>query len=81
MMGELEFVGHMNPRRLTSFAEDFKKEQGEFLSDELKRKSGKVTPKTAMEVTYVRFPNSDLEDYCETSVVSLGCSGNSFSHL
>lgn len=65
-MGELEFVGQMNPRRLTSFAEDFKKEQGEFLSDELKRKSGKVTPKPAIEVTYERFPDSDLEDYCET---------------
>jgi hypothetical protein len=56
----------MNPRRLTSLAEDFKKEQGEFLSDELKRKSGKVTPKPAMEVTYERFPDSDLEDCCET---------------
>ena len=66
MTGELEFVGRMNPRRLTSLAEDFKKEQGEFLSDELKRKSGKVTPKPAMEVTYERFPDSDLEDYCET---------------
>ena len=65
-MSELEFVGLMNPRRLTSFAEDFKKEQEEFRNDELKRKSGKGTPEPVMEVTYERFPNSDLEGCYET---------------
>lgn len=61
-MGELEFVGQMNPRRLTSFAEDFKSEREEFLKDESKRKSGNVTSKPVIEITYERFPDSDLED-------------------
>lgn len=65
-MEELEFVGLMNPRRLTSFAEDFKKEQEEFRSDELKRKSRKGTPEPLIEVTYERFPDSDLEAFYET---------------
>ena len=59
-MNELEFVGRMNPQRLTSLAEDFKREQEEFRSDEAKRKAGKVTSKPVMEVTYERFPDSDL---------------------
>ncbi len=36
-MSELEFVEFMNPQRLTSFAEDLKKEPEEFLNDELKK--------------------------------------------
>lgn len=66
MMSELEFVGQMNPRRLTSFAEDFKSEREEFLKDELKRKSRNVTSKPAIEVTYERFLDSDLGAYCES---------------
>lgn len=58
-MDELEFVGHMKPRRLTSLAEDFKREQTEFLNDEAKRKAGKGAPKTALESTYERFPDSN----------------------
>lgn len=33
-MGELEFVGRMNPQRLTSLAEDSKREQAGFRNDE-----------------------------------------------
>lgn len=58
-MEELEFVGCMNPQRLTSFAEDFKREQAEFRSDEAKRKAGRVTVKPALESTYERFLDSN----------------------
>lgn len=58
-MGDLEFVGRINPKRLTSLAEDFKKEQAEFLNDEAKRKVGNATLKPAFEITYERFPDSE----------------------
>jgi hypothetical protein len=54
-VGELEFVGHMNPRRLTSLAEDFKKEQAEFLNDEAKRKDRRANIEPVLEVTYERL--------------------------
>jgi hypothetical protein len=58
-MDELEFVGHMNPRRLTSLAEDFKREQAEFRSDEAKRKLGRTVLKPALEPAYERFLDSN----------------------
>ena len=61
IMSELEFVGRMNPQRLTSLAEDFKKEQAEFLSDEASRKVRRVAPKPILETTYERFIDSDYE--------------------
>ena len=58
-MGELEFVGQMNPRRLTSLAEDFKREQAEFLNDEAKRKGVRIIFKPLSETTYERFSSSE----------------------
>jgi hypothetical protein len=59
-MDTLEFMGHMNPRKLTSFAEDFKREQADFLNDESKRKGRKFTSKLVIELTYERFSDLDL---------------------
>jgi hypothetical protein len=58
-VGELEFVGQMNPRRLTSLAEDFKKEQADFLNDEAKRKGVRIIFKPLLETTYERFSSSE----------------------
>jgi hypothetical protein len=58
-MGELEFVGRINTQRLTSLAEDFKREQAEFRSDEAKRKVGRTILKPALEPTYERFLDSN----------------------
>jgi hypothetical protein len=58
-MDELEFIGRMNPQRLTSLSEDFKSEQTEFRNDEAKRKVRSDAPKTILETTYERFLNSE----------------------
>lgn len=62
-MSELEFVGRMNPQRLSSLAEDFEREQAEFRNDEAKRKERKDAPKPVLETTYERF--IDSTDGCE----------------
>jgi hypothetical protein len=57
-MSDAEFFAKVNPQRLTSLDEDFKKEQAQFLKDELDRalrRSGKVKPEP-QETTYERFP-------------------------
>ena len=57
-MSDAEFFAKVKPKRLTSLDEDFKKEQAQFLKDELDRalrRSGKVKPEP-QEVTYERFP-------------------------
>jgi hypothetical protein len=57
-MGNVQFFSKLIPKRLTSLDEDFKKEQAQFLKDELDRalsRSGKVKTEP-QEVTYERFP-------------------------
>ena len=57
-MSDAEFFAKLKPQRLTSLDEDFKKEQAQFLKDELDRalrRSGKVKPEP-QEITYERFP-------------------------
>lgn len=61
-MDELEFVGRMNPKRLTSFAEDFKRDQAAFRNDEEKRKERKNSSKRVLETTYERFPDTEYRD-------------------
>jgi hypothetical protein len=58
-MGELEFVGRMNPQRLTLLAEDSKREQAGFRNDEAERKARRDAPKPVLETTYERFLNSE----------------------
>lgn len=58
-MNNLEFVGRINSKKLTSLAEDFKKEQAEFLNDEAKRRAGRAILKPVFEMTYERFPDSE----------------------
>ncbi len=57
-MSDAEFFAKVKPQRLTSLAEDFKREQAQFLRDELDRalgRSGEVMP-DQQETTYERFP-------------------------
>jgi hypothetical protein len=61
-MEDLEFVGRMNPKRLTSFAEDFKRDQGSFRNDEENRKERKNISKPELETTYERFPDTEFRD-------------------
>ncbi len=61
-MEELEFVGCMNPKKLTSFAEDFKNDQAAFRNEEEKRKERKNAPKPEVETTYERFPDAEFRD-------------------
>lgn len=56
-MADIEFFAKLNPKKLTSLDEEFKKEQAQFRKDELDRafrRSGKVAPKL-QEITYERF--------------------------
>ena len=56
-MNDLEYVGKMNPKPLSSLEDDFKRDRAQFQKDELDRalrRSGKlVTPEP--ETTYERF--------------------------
>jgi hypothetical protein len=61
----LEFVGRVKAKKLTSLAEDFKKEQEEFLADEEHRKkygtncsskAAKSKREIMEELTRERFP-------------------------
>ena len=56
-MSDLEYLGQMNPKPLTSLEEDFKRDRAQFQKDELDRalrRSGKlVAPEH--ETTYERF--------------------------
>jgi hypothetical protein len=56
-MSDLEYVGQLNPKPLTSLEEDFKRDREQFRKDELDRalrRLGKlVTPEP--ETTYERF--------------------------
>lgn len=57
-MSDAEFFAKVTPQRLSSLDEDFKKEQAQFLKDELDRalrRTGKVKTEP-QEVTYERFP-------------------------
>lgn len=56
-MSDLDYVGKLNPKPLTSLDEDFKKERAQFQKDELDRalrRSGKLT-EPEPETTYERF--------------------------
>ncbi len=60
-MSDIEFFAKVNPQRLTSLDEDFKKEQAQFRKDELDRAlrwSGKIKSEP-QETTYERFPEED----------------------
>lgn len=60
-MSDIEFLGQVKPKRLTSLEEDFKKSQAEFRKDELNRalrRSGKINQEST-ETTYERFPEED----------------------
>lgn len=57
-MSNLEYMGQIKPRKLTSLEEDYKKSQAEFRKDELNRvlrRSGKPKQEP-VETTYERFP-------------------------
>ncbi len=57
-MSDAEFFAKVKPQRLASLDEDFKKEQAQFLKDELDRalrRSGRAKPEP-QETTYERFP-------------------------
>ena len=57
-MSDIEFFAKVSPKRLTSFEEDFKRDQAQFRKDELDRalrRSGKVKSEP-QEITYERFP-------------------------
>lgn len=60
-MGDLEYVGQMRPKALTSLEEDFKRDRAQFQKDELDRAlrcSGKLV-KPEPETTYERFPEEN----------------------
>lgn len=60
-MSGLEYVGKMNPQRLTSLEEDHKRDREQFRKDELDRAlrhSGTLV-KPAPETTYERFPEEN----------------------
>lgn len=62
-MSDLEFVGRMNPKRLTSLEEDFKASQQQFREDEQRnalRRMGKVV-KSESETTRERIPNEVID--------------------
>jgi hypothetical protein len=57
-MSDIEFLGQIKPKRLTSLEEDFKRSQAEYRKDELNRalrRSGKINQES-VETTYERFP-------------------------
>lgn len=60
---DLEYVGKMNPRRLTSMEEDHKKEQAEILADQAhwskcgtNRRNGVSKREIMEELSRERFP-------------------------
>jgi hypothetical protein len=57
-MSNLEFIGQLKPKKLTSFEEDFKRSREEFRSDELSRKVRRLKKSISepLEITYERFP-------------------------
>ena len=60
-MSDIEFLGQIKPKRLTSLEEDFKRSQDEFRKDELNRalrRSGKINQEST-ETTYERFPEEN----------------------
>lgn len=60
-MSNIEFLGQIKPKRLTSLEEDFKSSQAEFRKDEVNRalrRSGKINHES-METTYERFPEEN----------------------
>jgi len=59
----IEFVGQMNPNKLTSLEEDFKKEQAEILADQAhwkkygtNRRKGQSKTEIMEELSRERFP-------------------------
>ena len=57
-MSNLEYMGQIKPRKLTSLEEDYKRSQAEFRKDELNRalrRSGKLKQEP-VETIYERFP-------------------------
>jgi len=67
-IGDLEYVGRMNPQRLTSLEEDSRTEQAQILADQKRfAKYGTNNPKKAAlmagekeeELTRERFPEED----------------------
>lgn len=59
----VEFVGRMNPKKLTSLEEDFKKEQAEILADQAhwakygtNRRNGASKREIMEELSRERFP-------------------------
>lgn len=61
----VEFLGRMNPQKLTSIAEDFKKEQAEILADQVhwakyganrSKKSAQSKREIMEELSRERFP-------------------------
>jgi hypothetical protein len=60
-MNDAEFFAKVNPKKLSSLDEDFKREQAQFRKDEQERvlkRSGKVKAEP-QETTYERFKDSD----------------------
>lgn len=56
-MSDIEFLGQIKPKRLTSLEEDFKRSRAEFRRDEQNRalrRSGKINQES-IETTYERF--------------------------
>ena len=60
-MSDIEFLGQIKPKRLTSLEEDFERSRAEFRKDELNRalrRSGKMNQEST-ETTYERFPEEN----------------------
>jgi hypothetical protein len=57
-VNDLEYLGKVNPKPLSSLEQDFKRERAQFQKDELDRalrRLGKLV-KPEPEITYERFP-------------------------
>lgn len=60
-MSDIEFLGQIKPKRLTSLEEDLRRSRAEFRNDELNRalrRSGKMNQEST-ETTYERFPEEN----------------------
>jgi len=61
MGSDIEYMGKLNPQRLTSLSEDFERERAQFRKDEQNRalrRSGELKPEP-IETTYERFPEEN----------------------
>ena len=71
-MCNVEFFAKLNPKRLTSLAEDFKRSQEEFRQDEKNREFRRANKQPVPETTRERLPSQVIHKQDLNSLLSSG---------